>query len=69
TGVHVESGAIVCAGAVLKAGIRIGARSVIGMGAVVTKDVQQETVVFGNPAYYRYDLETYLSKKKSWEES
>jgi len=66
-GVHVESGAIVCAGAVLKAGIRVGARSVVGMGSVVTKDVSPETVVYGNPARVRYSLEEYLEKKGEWE--
>lgn len=67
-GVHVESGAVICAGAILKAGIRIGAESVIGMGAVVTKDVPPGTVVYGNPARVRYGLSEYLDKKMKWEE-
>lgn len=66
-GVHVESGAIICAGAVLKAGIRVGTQSVVGMGAVVTRDVQPGTVVFGNPARVRYHLSEYLEKKRRWE--
>ena len=63
-GVHVESGAVICAGSVLKAGIRVGARAVVGMGSVVTKDVQPETVVYGNPAREKYSLEEYIEKKK-----
>jgi len=68
-GVHVETGAIICAGAVLRAGIRIGERSVVGMGSVVTRDVPPKTVVFGNPARVRYSLSEYLEKKRKWEES
>jgi UDP-3-O-[3-hydroxymyristoyl] glucosamine N-acyltransferase len=29
-GIHVESGAVICAGAMLKAGIRVGRRAVVG---------------------------------------
>jgi acetyltransferase-like isoleucine patch superfamily enzyme len=66
-GVTVEDGAIICAGAVLKAGIRVGARSVVGMGSVVTRDVQPDVVVYGNPARVMYSLEEYLKKKLEWE--
>jgi acetyltransferase-like isoleucine patch superfamily enzyme len=66
-GVTIEDGAIVCAGAVLKAGIRVGARSVVGMGSVVTRDVPPDVVVYGNPARVRYSLEEYLEKKEEWE--
>jgi acetyltransferase-like isoleucine patch superfamily enzyme len=66
-GVTVEDGAIICAGAVLKAGIRVGARSVVGMGSVVTRDVPPDVVVYGNPARVMYSLEEYLEKKREWE--
>ena len=67
-GVHVESGAIICAGAILKAGIHIGSRAIVGMGAVVTQDVPAEVVVFGSPSKIQYRLSEYLAKKKRWEE-
>jgi len=66
-GVTVEDGAVICAGVVLKAGIRVGARSVVGMGSVVTRDVPPDVVVYGNPARVRYSLEEYLEKKGEWE--
>ncbi len=67
-GVTVEDDAIVCAGAMLKAGIRVGARSVIGMGAVVVKDVPPDTLVYGNPAREGYPIQQYIKKKKKWDE-
>ncbi|MEM2127614.1 MAG: acyltransferase [Candidatus Bathyarchaeia archaeon] len=68
-GVYVESGAVICARAGLKAGIRIGRGSVVGMGSVVTRDVPPETVVYGNPARVRYSLSEYLEKRRRWEGS
>lgn len=65
-GVHVESDVIICAGAVIKAGVHIGPRAVVGMGSVITKDVLPDTVVFGNPTRVRYALTEYLEKKKAW---
>ena len=65
-GVTVEDDAIVCAGAMLKAGITVGNRSVIGMGAVVVKDVPPDTLVYGNPARAGYPMERYLEKRKEW---
>ena len=68
-GVTIDDEAVICAGAVLKAGIKIGARSVVGMGSVVTKDVPPDVVVYGNPARTRYSLDEYRMKKSEWEES
>ena len=66
-GVTVEDDAVICAGVMIKAGVTIGARAVVGLGAVVTKDVPPDTVVYGNPARARYNLDNYLSKKQAWE--
>lgn len=53
--VHIEDFAYIGAGALLKNGLpgkplRIGAGAIVGMGAVVTKDVAPGAVVAGNPA-------------------
>lgn len=53
--VHIEDHAYIGTGAILKQGtpdkpLKIGRGAVIGMGAVVTKDVAAGDVVVGNPA-------------------
>jgi acetyltransferase-like isoleucine patch superfamily enzyme len=65
-GVKVEDGALICARAVLKAGITVGKNSVVGMGAVVTKDVPPDTVVVGVPAKAVYSREDYEKKRIAW---
>ena len=67
-GVTVEDGAIIAARAVIKPGVTIGKNAVVGMGAVVTKDVPSETVVLGNPARVKYTREEYNKKKAEWEQ-
>ncbi len=46
----VEDGASIGSGSTLLGGITIGARSLIGAGSVVTKDVPPDSTVAGNPA-------------------
>ena len=65
-GVVIEDGAIVGAGSVVKAGVKVGRNSVIGMGAIVTKDVPPNTVVVGVPAKPLYERRKYDSKKRAW---
>lgn len=65
-GVTVEDGAIVCARAVIKAGVKVGKNSVVGMGAVVTKDVPPDTVVVGSPARQVYSRTEYEAKRLAW---
>ena len=43
-------GASIGGGAVILPGITIGASSLVGAGAVVTKDVPPNSIVYGNPA-------------------
>jgi acetyltransferase-like isoleucine patch superfamily enzyme/dTDP-4-dehydrorhamnose 3,5-epimerase-like enzyme len=47
---HIERGASIGAGAVVLPGVRIGARAMVGAGAIVTHDVPARAVVSGNPA-------------------
>lgn len=65
-GVTVEDGAIIGARSVIKAGVTVGKNSVVAMGAVVVRDVPENTVVIGNPASIRYTREEYDKKQKDW---
>jgi UDP-2-acetamido-3-amino-2,3-dideoxy-glucuronate N-acetyltransferase len=47
---YVERGASIGAAAVILPGLRIGARAMVGAGAVVTQDVPARAIVSGNPA-------------------
>lgn len=47
----VESGVAIGAGAVIVCGVTLGMGCRIGAGAVVTKDVEPNACVVGNPAY------------------
>ena len=49
----VERGASIGSGAVVLGGIRVGARALVGAGAVVTRDVAPGSVVAGVPARAR----------------
>ena len=37
-------------GAIIRNGIKIGENSIVGMGSVVLKDVEPNSVIAGNPA-------------------
>jgi UDP-2-acetamido-3-amino-2,3-dideoxy-glucuronate N-acetyltransferase len=49
----VREGATIGAGAVIGPGLEIGAYAMVGMGAVVTRDVPAHALVHGNPARVR----------------
>jgi UDP-2-acetamido-3-amino-2,3-dideoxy-glucuronate N-acetyltransferase len=55
----VRAGASIGANATLLPGITVGARAMIGAGAVVTRDVPPNAIVVGNPAFIKgyVDLE------------
>lgn len=67
-GVRIRRGAVIGAGAVLRAGIEIGERAVVAAGAIVTRDVPSEVVVMGSPARVKMSREEYEAKKKRHEE-
>lgn len=48
--VLIENHVWICSGAIINPGVRIGKMSVVGAGAVVTKDIKPFTVVAGIPA-------------------
>ena len=48
--VIIKKNAWICIGAIICPGVTIGENAVVGAGAVVTKDVPDNTVVGGNPA-------------------
>jgi acetyltransferase-like isoleucine patch superfamily enzyme len=64
-----EDNVIVGANAVVRAGVRIGHGSVIGMGAVVLKDVPPEVVVVGSPARIIYTRADYNRRQREWVEA
>jgi acetyltransferase-like isoleucine patch superfamily enzyme len=47
---RVREGASIGSGAVILCGVTIGARAMVGAGAVVTRDVPDEAIVVGVPA-------------------
>ena len=68
-GVVIEDEAVVGARAVIKAGVRVGKRAVVAMGAVVTKDVPPGKVVMGSPAKVVYTRKEFDAKMRAWESS
>lgn len=48
--VVIEDDAWIGAGTLVLRGVRVGARSIIGAGSVVTRDIPPDTIVAGNPA-------------------
>jgi sugar O-acyltransferase (sialic acid O-acetyltransferase NeuD family) len=53
----IEEGAFIGTGANLLPGIKIGKGAIIAAGAVVTKNVKENTMVAGNPAIFKKEVE------------
>lgn len=51
--VHIGEDVWIGAGAIILPGVRIGARAIVGAGAVVSRDVEADTTVLGVPARAR----------------
>jgi acetyltransferase-like isoleucine patch superfamily enzyme len=49
-GVTIEKFAVIATGSILLPGVHIGKDALVGAGSIVTKDVEAETIVVGNPA-------------------
>jgi carbonic anhydrase/acetyltransferase-like protein (isoleucine patch superfamily) len=47
---HIETGCLIGIGAVVLDGVRVGAGSIIGAGCIVTKNVEQRSLMVGVPA-------------------
>ncbi len=50
---HIKKGASIGSNATILCGVTIGEKAVIGAGAVVTKDVPNGGIAYGNPAILR----------------
>jgi acetyltransferase-like isoleucine patch superfamily enzyme len=65
-GVTIQDNVVIGARAVIKAGVTIGKNSVVSMGAIVIRDVPENSVVMGAPATLRYSRKEYDIKQKQW---
>jgi len=66
SGVTLRKGSVICANALLIAGVTVGENSIVAAGAVVTRDVPSEKVVMGAPAKVRMSAQEFWSKKETY---
>ena len=60
----IHKGARVGAGVVLLPGVHVGSRSLIGSGSVVTQDIPDGVVAYGNPARVHGSIEAFEAKRQ-----
>jgi len=63
-GVIVEDNAVICASSTLMAGVVIRKNSLVCASSLVTKNTEEDTVVWGIPAKYKETREEY--EKRRW---
>ena len=72
--VHIGEGAWIGAGAIIMPGVTIGKWSVIGAGSVVTKDIPDGVVAYGNPCRVAREISKrdryyfYKNERIDWDE-
>ena len=62
--INIRDNVFIGARALIMPGVTIGENSIVGAGAVVTKNVKANTVVVGNPAKFIMTKDEYLTKNK-----
>jgi maltose O-acetyltransferase len=63
--VEIKENCFIGDSAIILPGVRIGPNSIVGAGAVVTKDIPPNTVTAGNPAKVISSIEEYIHKIRS----
>lgn len=63
--IEIMDNVFIGANCTLVGGVRIGPNAIVAAGAVITKDVPENSVVGGVPAKYICSLDEYLSKREN----
>ena len=61
--VIIEDNVFIGANAVILEGVKVGKNSIIGAGSIVTHDVEEKTVVYGNPARFIKSIDNKITDK------
>lgn len=62
--VVIENNCFIGARAIIMPGVTVGVNAIVAAGSIVTKNVEPNTVVGGNPAKFICTLDDYLTKQK-----